>query len=172
MNWNWNLIIEIFWIHFFKRNTVRQCLFFTELLWNFLSATACFSFLCEKKKIVLALYSMWKEKDAKHRAFLFLLVIHLRTVEKLVQATEQNGRFFNFDYLRPRFHAQCIEITHSEQKRLSAITVLFGCCVAWDSKMLVFFFTNTEFLVGSTAVFSCKIMDRTCVFSMLNVLLR
>ena len=38
--------------------------------------------------------------------------------------------------------------------------------------MLVFLFTHTEFSVGGTAVFSCKIVDRTCVFSMLSVLLR
>ena len=125
-----------------------------------------------EKKIVLALYSMWKEKEAKHRAFLFLLVIHLRTVEKLVQAIEQNGRFFNFDYLRPRFHAQCIEITHSEQKRFVVRLQFYLVAVLLEIAKCLFFFTNREFLVGSTAVFSCKIMDRTCVFSMLNVLLR
>ena len=145
-------------MHFFKRNTVRQCVLFTELLWNFLSATAVFS-TCE-------------EKEAKHRAFLFLLVIHLRTVEKLVQAIEQNGRFFNFDYLRPRFHAQCIEITHSEQKRFVVRLQFYLVAVLLEIAKCLFFFTNREFLVGSTAVFSCKIMDRTCVFSMLSVLLR
>ena len=127
MNWNWNLIIEIFWIHFFKRNTVRQCLLFTELLWNFLSATAVFS-TCE-------------EKEAKHRAFLFLLVIHLRTVEKLVQATEQNRRFFNFGNPRPRFHAQCIEITHSEQKRFVVRLQFYLVAVLLEIAKCLFFFS-------------------------------
>ena len=94
----------------------------------------------QEKKIVLAVFSTCKEKEAKHRTFLFLLVIHIRTVEKLVQATEQNRRFFNFGYPRPCFHAQCIEITHSEQKRLVVRLQFYLVAVLLEIAECFFFF--------------------------------